>query len=69
MSQSRAFRVRDVAAFRRISHQRATQMRAEGKLPEPDRVDGIGPLWKPTTIERWAERVWWETRRWRKRSG
>jgi hypothetical protein len=40
---------------------------AEGKLPEPDQVDSIGPLWKPATIERWAEREWWETRRWRVR--
>ena len=42
-------------------------MYAEGKLPEPDQVDRIGPLWKRTTIERWADREWWETRRWRKR--
>jgi hypothetical protein len=33
----------------------------EGKLPEPERVDGIGPLWKPAAIERWAERHWWDT--------
>jgi hypothetical protein len=26
----------------------------EGKLPEPEQVDGIGPLWKATTIEQWA---------------
>jgi hypothetical protein len=44
-----------------------TQMHAEGKLPEPDQLDGIGPLWKPATIERWANREWWDTRRWRKR--
>ena len=42
-------------------------MYAEGKLPEPNRVDGIGPLWKPARIERWAEREWWGTRRWRTR--
>jgi hypothetical protein len=42
-------------------------MYAEGKLPDPDQVDGVGPQWKPATIERWAEREWWETRRWRKR--
>ena len=40
-------RIRDVAAYLRVSHQRGTQMYAEGKLPEPDHVDGIGPLWKP----------------------
>jgi hypothetical protein len=33
-------------------------MYAEGKLPEPDQVDGIGPLWTPAKIERWAEREW-----------
>jgi hypothetical protein len=39
----------------------------EGNFPEPERVDGIGPMWEPATIERWAEREWWGTRRWRKR--
>jgi hypothetical protein len=42
-------------------------MYAEGKFPEPERVDGVGLLWKPATIERWAKREWWGTRRWRKR--
>jgi hypothetical protein len=37
----------------------------QGKLPEPDQIDGIGPLWNPARIERWAEREWWYTRRWR----
>jgi hypothetical protein len=32
-------------------------MYAEGKLPEPDEIDGIGPLWKPARIERWARVV------------
>jgi hypothetical protein len=59
--------IKDVGTFLRISHQRAAQMLAEGKLPEPDQVDGIGPLWKPATIEQWAEQQWWETRPWRKR--
>ena len=67
MSQGRAFRVSDVAAYLRVSQQRGALMYAEGKLPEPDHVDGIGPLWKPVTIERWAKREWWDTRRWRKR--
>jgi hypothetical protein len=56
----------DVAAYVQVSHQRVAQMRQEGKLPNPDRVDQIGPLWKPTTIEDWAEREWWDTRPWRK---
>ncbi len=47
--------MRAVATYLNVSHQRVAQMRAEGKLPEPERVDGIGPLWKPATIERWAE--------------
>jgi hypothetical protein len=59
----------EVAAFLRVSHQRVTLMYAEGKVPEPDQVDGIGPQWKRTTIERWARREWWGTRRWRKRPG
>jgi hypothetical protein len=60
-------RILDVAAYLRVSQQRGAQMYAEGKFPEPEQVDLIGPLWKPATIERWAEREWWETRRWRKR--
>ena len=30
-----------------VTHQRVTQMFHEGKLPEPEQVDGIGPVWKP----------------------
>ena len=60
-------RIRDVGAYIGVSHQRAAQMHAEGKLPEPAKVDRIGPIWKPATIKRWAEREWWGTQRWRKR--
>lgn len=66
-SQGRTLRMRNIAAYLRVSHQRVSQMYAEGKLPEPSQVDGTRPLWHPATIERWAERNWWETRRWRKR--
>jgi predicted DNA-binding transcriptional regulator AlpA len=59
MSQGGGLRIRDVGAYLGISHQRADQMFHEGKLPEPERVGGIGPQWKPATIERWAEREWW----------
>jgi hypothetical protein len=48
--------MREVASYLRVSHQRVTQMHAEGKLPAPDRVDGVGPQWKPATTERWAKR-------------
>jgi hypothetical protein len=34
-------------AFLRVTQQQASPMYAEGKLPEPQRIDGIGPLWKP----------------------
>ena len=34
-------------------------MYAEGTLPEPERGDGTGPMWKRATIERGAEREWW----------
>jgi hypothetical protein len=51
-------RIRDLAAYLGVSHQRAAQMYAEGKFPEPEQVDGIGPLWKPATIERPAEGDW-----------
>jgi predicted DNA-binding transcriptional regulator AlpA len=67
MSQPPKLRIRDVAAYLHVSHQRVTQMHAGGKLPKPDQLDGIGPLWKSATIERWAEREWWGSRRWRKR--
>lgn len=43
----RTLRIRDVAAYLRITHQRVTQMFDEGKLPEPERVDGIGPCGSP----------------------
>lgn len=62
------WRMLEVAACLGVSHQRVTQMYAEGKLLEPKRVDSIGPLWKPATIERWAEREWWGTRRWRRKA-
>jgi predicted DNA-binding transcriptional regulator AlpA len=52
-------RIRDVGAYLGVSHQRADQMFHEGKFPEAERVDGIGPMWKPATIERWAERERW----------
>jgi len=58
----------DVASYLGVSHQRVTQMRHEGKLPEPDATDPVGPSWNRTTIERWAKREWWGTRRWRRRS-
>jgi hypothetical protein len=57
----------DVAAYLNFTHQRVAQMRVEGKLPDPDWIDEIGPLWRPVTIERWAKREWWDTGRWRKR--
>ena len=60
-------RIVDVSVYLGVSFQRAAQMFHEGKLPDADRVDRIGPLWKPATIERWAEREWWGTRRWRQR--
>jgi hypothetical protein len=36
-------RIRDVAAYLRITHLRVTQMYAEGKLPAPEQADGLGP--------------------------
>jgi hypothetical protein len=40
-------RTRDVAAYLRVSHQRAAQMYDAGKLPKPYRVDGIGSSLTP----------------------
>jgi predicted DNA-binding transcriptional regulator AlpA len=47
-------RIRDVGAYLGVSHQRAEQMFHEGKFPEPERFDNIGPQWKRATIERWG---------------
>lgn len=44
-------------------------MNTEGKFPEPDQLDVIGPMWKRATIERWAKREWWGTQLWKKGSG
>lgn len=43
MTSLHAFRMREVAAYLRVTPQRVTQMYTEGKLPEPAAVDGIGP--------------------------
>jgi hypothetical protein len=59
MSQGGALRNRDVGAYLGISHHEPIRCSTKAKLPEPERVDGIGPRWKPATIERWAEREWW----------
>jgi hypothetical protein len=45
------FRISEVPTSLNVSWQRMPQMRLEGKLPEPDRIDRIGPLWKPVAIE------------------
>lgn len=64
MSPRTTLRISDVAVHLGVTHQRASQMYAEGKLPEPSEIDAAGrPRWKPATIERWAEREWWGTRR------
>jgi hypothetical protein len=34
----------EVAAYLRVTHQCVTQMYVEGKLPEPEGIDAIGPL-------------------------
>jgi predicted DNA-binding transcriptional regulator AlpA len=54
----------DVARYLGVSHQRVTQMVAEGKLPTPRR-DHLGASWTEKAIERWAERYWWGKRPWR----
>jgi predicted DNA-binding transcriptional regulator AlpA len=53
-----------VARYLGVTHQRVTQMVAEGKLPPPRR-DHLGPSWTATAIERWAKREWWGTKPWR----
>lgn len=50
LASGRFLRMPEVAADLRVSRRRVQQMYAEGKLPEPERVDGLGPTWKPATI-------------------
>lgn len=45
-----------VAQMLGVSRQRAHQMIAEGKLPEPDAFEGDRPLWEVRTIEAWLKR-------------
>ncbi len=68
MPSDRRSRLRsiDVVRYLDVTHQRVTQMVAEGKLPAPRR-DHIGAFWTPNVIERWAERKWWGTQPWRVR--
>lgn len=68
MRQGRTFHPADLADYLGVSMQQVAQMRQEGLLPEPELVDGVGARWKLATIERWADREWWGTRRWRRRS-
>jgi hypothetical protein len=42
LSPASSLRIRDVAVYLRVSHQRAAQMYAKWKLPEPEKVNGIG---------------------------
>lgn len=67
MSQDCTLRLTDVADYLGVSMKQVAQMRQESLLPEPELIDGVGARWKPATIGRWAEREWWETRRWRER--
>lgn len=68
MRQGRTFHPADLADYLGVSMQQVAQMRQEGLLPEPELVDGVGARWKLATIERWADREWWETPWSRKRS-
>lgn len=47
----------DVAAYLQVSSAGRTDATG-GEAAEAHRVDKIGPLWEPTTIEPWAEREW-----------
>ncbi len=67
MSQGRTFRLTEIADYLGVSMQQVAQMRQEGMLPEPELIDGVGAQWKSATIERWAKRKWWDSRRWRRR--
>jgi hypothetical protein len=56
----------DVARFLGVTHQRVTQMVAEGKLPAVQ-LDSLEPSLTAAAIEWWAERQWWGTSPWRSR--
>jgi hypothetical protein len=60
LTPPRILRIKDAAAYLNVSRQRAAKMHGEGKLPAPDQIDGLTPLWEAAaTIERWAGREWW----------
>lgn len=57
----------EIAEMLGVTHQRVHQIYKAGRLPEPAKRDGIGPLWTRREIERWAKANWWGRYRWRKR--
>ena len=46
-SSGPVLRMKDVAAYLDLSHQRVSQLYAEGKLPEPDAKDPAGRAGSP----------------------
>jgi hypothetical protein len=61
------WRVADVAAFLGVSSQRVDPLGKQGRLPEPSRSGRIR-MWERQAIVEWAEREWWDSRRWRRPS-
>ena len=51
VSELEVYGSREVAELLGISRQRLTQLRAEGRLPEPDAQLAATPVWKKSTVD------------------
>jgi predicted DNA-binding transcriptional regulator AlpA len=62
------WRVTDIGEYLGVSHQRVDQLLDQKRLPEPTGRSGRTRIWERSAIEDWADRDWWDSRRWRTRS-
>ncbi len=46
----------DVAAYLDVTANTVASYKARGQMPEPDRLFGRTPAWRPATIIEWHER-------------
>lgn len=69
MEEPKTLSFREVAAYLRVSLSRVYQLEAEGRLPEPIRLDASRRGWPEDEIKRWADREWWGKHSWRQPEG
>ena len=58
--------VAEIAHALGVSRQTVAQWHARGQLPEPQAQLAMGPVWRETTIQRWAKE---SGRQWAKEVG